>query len=70
MPDCIIVFVKNPSPNQVKTRLLPLLSPEQAARLATLYAATNPRQLREDIYRAIDQLWSHAEQRKEAASSR
>lgn len=30
---CLIVFAKNPMPNQVKTRLLPKLSPEQAASL-------------------------------------
>lgn len=30
---CLIVFAKNPVPNQVKTRLLPRLSPEQAASL-------------------------------------
>ena len=30
---CLIVFAKNPIPNQVKTRLLPELSPEQAASL-------------------------------------
>ncbi len=30
---CLIVFAKNPIPNQVKTRLLPILSPEQAASL-------------------------------------
>lgn len=30
---CLIVFVKNPIPNQVKTRLLPALSAEQAAAL-------------------------------------
>ena len=30
---CLIVFAKNPVPNQVKTRLLPKLSPEQAASL-------------------------------------
>jgi hypothetical protein len=30
---CIIVFVKNPVPSQVKTRLTPYLSPEQAASL-------------------------------------
>ncbi|MDE0481909.1 MAG: TIGR04282 family arsenosugar biosynthesis glycosyltransferase [Candidatus Poribacteria bacterium] len=30
---CLIVFTKNPIPNQVKTRLLPELSPEQAASL-------------------------------------
>ncbi len=33
---CLIVFVKNPIPNQVKTRLLPILSAEQAA---SLYSA-------------------------------
>lgn len=30
---CTIVFAKNPVPNQVKTRLCPVLSPEQAASL-------------------------------------
>ena len=30
---CLIVFAKNPVPNQVKTRLLPKISPEQAASL-------------------------------------
>ena len=30
---CLIVFAKNPMPNQVKTRLLPRISPEQAASL-------------------------------------
>lgn len=33
MSCCTIVFAKNPVPGQVKTRLLPLLSPEQAASL-------------------------------------
>ena len=33
MEACIIVFVKNPVPGQVKTRLIPHLSPEQAASL-------------------------------------
>ncbi len=33
MSCCTIVFVKNPVPGQVKTRLLPLLSPEGAASL-------------------------------------
>ena len=33
MAHCIIVFAKAPVPNQVKTRLLPVLSPEQAASL-------------------------------------
>ena len=36
MKICLIVFAKNPVPNQVKTRLVPSLSPEQAA---TLYRA-------------------------------
>ena len=45
------------------------LAPEQEARLATLYAQTNPRQLREEIYHAISQLWQHTDQRKEAAVS-
>ena len=34
-----------------------VLSPEQKARLATLYAETNPRQLRKSIYQAIERLW-------------
>ena len=33
MAACVIVFVKNPIPGQVKTRLTPHLSPEQAASL-------------------------------------
>ncbi len=33
MAACVIVFVKNPVPGQVKTRLTPYLSPEQAASL-------------------------------------
>lgn len=33
MSTCLIVFAKNPVPNQVKTRLLPEISPEQAASL-------------------------------------
>ena len=33
MDACVIVFVKNPVPGQVKTRLVPYLSPEQAASL-------------------------------------
>ena len=36
MNTCLIVFVKNPIPNQVKTRLLPVLTAEQAA---SLYSA-------------------------------
>ena len=35
-----------------------VLSPEQEGRLAGIYAATNPRQLREDIYHAIERLWA------------
>ena len=37
MKICLIVFVKNPVPNQVKTRLVPTLSPEQAATLYTAF---------------------------------
>ena len=37
MKICVIVFVKNPVPNQVKTRLIPTLSPEQAATLYTAF---------------------------------
>lgn len=46
-----------------------VLSEEQETRLAQLYAATNPRQLHKDIYRAIEQLWQQADQGKEAAVS-
>jgi len=46
-----------------------VLAPEQETRLAQLYAATNPRQLREDIYRALEQLWQQADQGKAAAVS-
>ncbi|MFQ5861278.1 MAG: integrase [Dehalococcoidia bacterium] len=34
-----------------------VLAPEQAERLATLYAQTNPRQLREAIYQTVERLW-------------
>lgn len=34
-----------------------VLAPAQEARLAAISAATNPRQLREDIYRALGRLW-------------
>ena len=48
-----------------------IISPEQKKRLAELHAQTNPRQLRQDIYQAVEQLWSHplnkVNQRKEAA---
>ena len=37
MKVCVIVFAKNPVPNQVKTRLLPTLAPEQAATLYTAF---------------------------------
>ena len=37
MKTCVIVFAKNPVPNQVKTRLIPPLSPEQAATLYTAF---------------------------------
>ena len=49
-----------------------ILSPEQEARLAALYTATNPRQLRKAIYRAVERLWelpkpANTTNRKEAA---
>ena len=49
-----------------------ILTPEQEARLAALYAGTNPRQLRNTIYRAVERLWQHPKStnttnRKEAA---
>ncbi len=37
MKICVIVFAKNPVPNQVKTRLVPTFSPEQAALLYTAF---------------------------------
>ena len=37
MKACLIVFAKNPVPNQVKTRLIPTLSPEQAVTLYTAF---------------------------------
>ncbi len=37
MKTCVIVFAKNPVSNQVKTRLIPTLSPEQAAILYTAF---------------------------------
>ena len=37
MKICVIVFAKNPVPNQVKTRLVPTLAPEQAATLYTAF---------------------------------
>lgn len=37
MKVCVIVFAKNPVPNQVKTRLVPTLSPGQAATLYTAF---------------------------------
>ena len=33
MANCIIVFAKNPVPNEVKTRLIPFLTPDRAASL-------------------------------------
>lgn len=38
-----------------------ILCPEQKTRLATLYANTNPRKLREEIYQKIAQLWDHSQ---------
>ena len=51
-----------------------ILAPEQEARLAALYAETNPRQLREDIYQSVERLWQQPRpdaqtNRKEAASA-
>ena len=48
------------------------LPPKQEARLAALHAGTNPRQLREAIYQAVERLWQHpnsanATKREEAA---
>ena len=37
MKICLTVFAKNPIPNEVKTRLIPTLSPEQAAILYTAF---------------------------------
>ena len=37
-----------------------VLPEQQKERLAGLYAATNPRRLREEIYRAVAHLWQHA----------
>ena len=37
MKTCVIVFAKNPVPNQVKTRFVPTFSPEQAATLYTAF---------------------------------
>ena len=37
MKRCVIVFAKNPVPNKVKTRLIPNLSPEQAATVYTAF---------------------------------
>ena len=37
MKTCLTVFAKQPMPNQVKTRLVPPLSPEQAATLYTAF---------------------------------
>jgi hypothetical protein len=49
-----------------------VLSPQQQQRLATIYAGTNPRHLREAIYQAVERLWQHtnpanATNREEAA---
>jgi hypothetical protein len=51
-----------------------ILSSEQRSRLATLYAETNPRQLRAAIYQAVERLWQHPKRaqepnRKEAATT-
>ena len=49
-----------------------ILSPEEETRLAMLYSQTNPRQLRREIYQAVECLWERPEplnmsNRKEAA---
>ncbi len=48
-----------------------ILPPEQEARLADLYAKTNPRKLRREIYQALEQLWqisaTNKSKKKEAA---
>jgi hypothetical protein len=51
-----------------------ILASEQQGRLAALYDQTNPRQLREAIYQAVERLWQHpkpaqAPNRKEAATT-
>jgi len=51
-----------------------ILPSQQQDRLADLYAKTNPRQLREAIYQAVERLWHHpnpiqATNRKEAATT-
>ena len=38
-----------------------ILSPEQKRRLAELHANINPRQLRREIYQAVEQLWQHSQ---------
>lgn len=52
-----------------------ILSTKQETTLADLYVLTNPRQLRKDIYQAVEKLWEHPQspsttERKEAALSR
>ena len=51
-----------------------VLTPNQQARLAARYAATNPRQLREAIYQAVERLWQRPTEttptRKETATAR
>ena len=44
-----------------------IIPSRQEAKLAALYAGTNPRQLRKDIYQAVEQLWTYTSIRKEAA---
>ena len=52
-----------------------ILSPEEETRLAMLYSQTNPRQLRREIYKAVETLWNspgsfNKSGRKEAALPR
>jgi hypothetical protein len=44
-----------------------ILSSEEEARLSELYSRTNPRQLHQDIYKAVEQLWTNTPNRKEMA---
>ena len=62
---------KTPCQRLLACKVLP---PEQEARLADLYAKTNPRQSRREIYAAVQQLWEYPQPnttiRKEAALAR
>jgi hypothetical protein len=71
------VHRRHDTPRTPYQRLLStgILSPRQKQRLASLYAHTNPRTLRMDIYQTLEQLWKNrtnyeAIDTKEAALSR